>query len=135
MKSKEHWWEAYLKIIHTPGYFPLQVGQLISNFGDTLNYIALVFLISGQGLAVPGLIIFEVIPYILPGSVAGVVIDRVNRKTVRVLADIFRALLVPGLIFVVQTVRISQAAGLVCLHCPDNMLPVDCASRRRTARP
>lgn len=52
MKRKEHWWVAYLKIIHTPGYFPLWLSQLVSNFGDTLNYIALVvlvFQITGQG--------------------------------------------------------------------------------------
>ena len=116
MNKNEHWWEAYLKIIHTPSYFPLWLGQLVSNFGDTLNYIALVvlvFQISGQGLAVSGLIIFEVVPYILLGSVAGVVIDRVNRKTVLILADIFRALLVLGLMFADQLWQIYLLSTLL----------------------
>ena len=35
---------AYARVIASPRYFPLWLGQLISNFGDTLHYIALVVL-------------------------------------------------------------------------------------------
>jgi hypothetical protein len=37
--------QAYARVIACPGYLPLWLGQLISNFGDTLHCIALVVLV------------------------------------------------------------------------------------------
>ncbi len=42
---------SYGAVISSRRYFPLWLGQLVSNFGDTLHYIALVVLVfqlSGQ---------------------------------------------------------------------------------------
>lgn len=50
---------AYTDVARSPGYFPLWLSQLISNFGDTLHYIALVVLVfqlTGQGLAIAALL-------------------------------------------------------------------------------
>ncbi len=76
---------AYGDVIRSRTYFPLWLGQLLSSFGDTLHYIALVVLIfrlSGQGLAVAGVVAAEVVPALLLGPVAGVIIDRFSRKAV-----------------------------------------------------
>ena len=78
---------SYGAVLSSRRYFPLWLGQLVSNFGDTLHYIALVVLVfqlSGQGLAVAGLVAAEVIPVLLLGPIAGVVIDRFSRKAVLV---------------------------------------------------
>ena len=75
----------YVDVAGSPSYFPLWLSQLVSNFGDTLHYIALVILvfqITGQGVAVAILVAAEVIPILLLGPVAGVIIDRVDRKAV-----------------------------------------------------
>src|SRR5918911_5314188 len=88
---------TYARVIASPSYFPLWLGQLISNFGDTLHYIALVVLVfelTGQGVAVAGLVAAEVVPVLVLGPVAGVVIDRFSRKAVLIGADLFRAALV-----------------------------------------
>ncbi len=93
---------AYSEVIGSRLYFPLWLGQLISNFGDTLHYIALVVLVfqfTGQGLAVAGLVSAEIIPILLLGPVAGVIIDRFNRKGVLIGADLFRACLVLSLVW------------------------------------
>ena len=93
---------SYGAVISSRRYFPLWLGQLVSNFGDTLHYIALVVLVfqlSGQGLAVAGLVAAEVIPVLLLGPVAGVVIDRFSRKAVLIGADLFRAALVLSLVW------------------------------------
>jgi len=85
---------AYGRVIRSRSYFPLWLGQLFSNFGDTLHYIAvvvLVFQVTGQGVAVAGLVAAEVIPVLALGPVAGVIIDRISRKAVLVGADVFRA--------------------------------------------
>jgi MFS family permease len=93
---------AYARVVRSPSYAPLWLGQLTSSFGDTLHYVALVVLVyqlTGQGLAVAGLVAAEVIPVLLLGPVAGVVIDRFSRKAVLVGADLFRAALVLSLLW------------------------------------
>ncbi len=94
--------ESYGRVIASPTYLPLWLGQLLSSFGDTLHYIALVVLVfqlTGQGLAVAGLVAAEVIPVLLLAPVAGVVIDRISRKAVLIGADLFRASLVLTLLW------------------------------------
>jgi len=89
-------------VARSQSYFPLWLGQLVSNFGDTLHYIALVVLVfqlTGQGLAVAAVVVAEVIPTLLLGPIAGVVIDRLSRKTVLIGADLFRATLVLTLLW------------------------------------
>src|SRR5229473_3716326 len=93
---------AYGQVIGSRLYFPLWLGQLTSNFGDTLHYIALVVLVfelTGQGLAVASLVTAEIIPILLLGPVAGVLIDRFSRKGVLIGADLFRAVLALTLVW------------------------------------
>ncbi len=93
---------AYGDVIRSRTYFPLWLGQLLSNFGDTLHYIALVVLVfrlSGQGLAVAGVVATEIVPVLLLAPVAGVIIDRFSRKAVLIGADLLRAVLVASLIW------------------------------------
>lgn len=93
---------AYGSVARSPRYFPLWFGQLISNFGDTLHYIALVVLVyrlSGQGAAVAVLVAAEAVPVLLLGPVAGVIIDRFSRKGVLIGADLLRAALTLSLVW------------------------------------
>src|SRR6266702_24491 len=93
---------AYGGVVGSRRYFPLWLGQLASSFGDTLHYIALVVLVfqlSGQGIAVAGLVAAEIIPVLVLGPIAGVVIDRFSRKSVLIGADLFRAVLVLSLLW------------------------------------
>jgi hypothetical protein len=55
---------SYLRVVRTPAYFPLWLGQLVSNLGDTLNYVAIVVLVfglTGSGLAVSTVVVFEIV--------------------------------------------------------------------------
>ena len=93
---------SYADVIRSPSYFPLWLGQLVSSFGDTLNYIALVVLVyhlTGQGVAVAILVAAEIIPILVLGPVAGVIIDRFSRKSVLIASDLFRAVLVLSLVW------------------------------------
>ncbi len=94
--------KAYLDVLRSPRYFPLWLGQLVSTFGDTLHYIALVLLVyqlTGQGVAVAALVTAEILPVLFLGPVAGVVIDRFSRKTVLIGSDLVRAGLVITLLW------------------------------------
>lgn len=93
---------SYASVIASRRYFPLWLGQLVSSFGDTLHYIALVVLVfqlSGEGVAVAGLVAIEIVPVLLLGAVAGVVIDRFSRKGILIAADLARAVLVATLLW------------------------------------
>ena len=80
----------------------LWTGQVVSEVGDWLNNIAVLALViqlagaSGVGLAVALYAIARHLPLFLFGPVAGVVVDRVNRRRVMIAADIARALLALG---------------------------------------
>src|SRR5712691_11475901 len=93
---------SYGAVISSRRYFPLWLGQLVSNFGDSLHYIALVVLVfqlTGQGLAVAGLVAAEIVPVLLLAPIAGVIIDRFSRKSVLIGADLLRAGLVLSLLW------------------------------------
>lgn len=116
--------DNYVSVLRSPRYFPLWLGQLVSNFGDTLHYIALVVLVfqlTGQGLAVSGLVAAEIIPVLVLAPIAGVVIDRFSRKSVLIGADLFRALLVLTLVWPqgawhAYLVAAGLAAGNACFN-------------------
>ncbi len=94
--------QSYRDVARSPSYFPLWLSQLVSSFGDTLHYIALVVLVfqlTGQGVAVAILVAAEVVPVLLLGPIAGVFIDRFNRKSVLIGADLIRAVLVLSLVW------------------------------------
>lgn len=93
---------GYASVIGSRRYFPLWLGQLLSSFGDTLHYIALVVLVfelSGHGLAVAGLVALEIVPVLVLAPIAGVIIDRYSRKRVLITADLVRAVLALSLVW------------------------------------
>jgi MFS family permease len=88
--------------VRSPRYFPLWLSQLVSTCGDTLHYIALVVLVyqlTGRGAAVAVLVAAEILPVLVLGPVAGVVIDRFSRKAVLIGSDLVRAVLVLTLLW------------------------------------
>ncbi|MGH2562535.1 MAG: MFS transporter [Thermomicrobiales bacterium] len=93
---------SYARVARSPSYFPLWLGQLLSSFGDTLHYIALVVLVfelTGRGVAVAILVVAKIVPTLLLGPVAGIVIDRFSRKRVLIGADLGRAILALSLVW------------------------------------
>jgi len=79
--------------------------QTISQFGDKLDYIALIGIIgifpaSRTPILLSQLMIFMTLPIILFGPIAGVLVDRWHKKKVLVVCDALRmvcALLIPAL--------------------------------------
>jgi MFS family permease len=77
-----------------PNYRNLWIGQVVSEIGDHFNNIAVFSLAVGatkSGLVVSGVMLARAIPAMLIGPAAGVVLDRLNRKTVMIVSDLTRA--------------------------------------------
>ncbi|HEX6623854.1 MAG TPA: MFS transporter, partial [Pyrinomonadaceae bacterium] len=87
----------------------LWTGQVVSEIGDWLNNIAVLALaiqLAGAGrvgLAIAVYAIARHLPLFLFGPVAGVVVDRVDRRRVMIAADLLRALLALGFLFADRT--------------------------------
>jgi MFS family permease len=79
-------------------------GQVVSEIGDHFNNIAvfsLALALTHSGLAVTGIMLSRAIPAVLAGPIAGVTLDRLNRKHVMIASDLIRAVLALGFILCV----------------------------------
>lgn len=81
----------------------LWLGQVVSQLGDWLDYVALLTLLlklTGSGTVVAGMLVARFLPTFFTSPIAGVVVDRWNRKRIMVTADVCRAVLVLGLLLI-----------------------------------
>jgi MFS family permease len=72
------------------------MGQVVSEVGDHFNSIAVLSLalhLTGSGVAVGGVMIARTLPAILAGPIAGVVLDRFDRKKIMIASDVVRAVI------------------------------------------
>ncbi|MBI2689296.1 MAG: MFS transporter [Acidobacteria bacterium] len=72
------------------------MGQVVSEIGDHFNTIAVFSLILAQtnsGLAVAGVMLSRAIPMLLAGPLAGVSLDRFDRRQIMIWSDMVRAVL------------------------------------------
>ena len=80
-------------------------GQVVSEIGDHFNNIAVFSLAVGHskpGLVVTGVMLSRAIPAVLAGPLAGVVLDRANRKQVMIASDLIRAVVAMAFILTVR---------------------------------
>ncbi|HJZ96626.1 MAG TPA: MFS transporter [Candidatus Solibacter sp.] len=77
------------------------IGQVVSEVGDHFNNIAVFSLalkLTGSGMVVTLVMLSRAIPAILAGPLAGVVLDRMDRKRVMIASDLIRAVVALGFI-------------------------------------
>jgi len=92
----------------------LWVGGMISNLGDWLLLIALPFHVyqrTGSALATGTMFVAETIPSILLGSVAGVFVDRWDRRRTMIVCTVAQA----GLTLMLLTVRSPEKFWIIYL--------------------
>jgi MFS family permease len=75
----------------------LYIGQTISQLGDWFNAVAVFALLldlTGSATAVAWMMIVQFLPVALVGPLAGVVVDRVDRRRLMIITDLLRGCLV-----------------------------------------
>ena len=80
-------------------YRRIWLGQVVSEIGDHFNNIAVFSLAletTRSGLVVSWIMISRAIPAILAGPMAGVILDRLDRKRIMIASDLVRAALALG---------------------------------------
>ena len=101
------------------GYWPLVVGNrnfrrlwlgtVISLLGDWFNTIALYVLITqltGSPLALGAVFITKMLPWALSAPLAGVLVDRYNRRRLMIGTDLLRAVVVLGFLLIDQPAEV-----------------------------
>jgi MFS family permease len=95
---------GYFELVRKNGnYRNLWFGQIISLLGDWFNLIAsasLIATLTQSGVAVGSLFVVRMLAPFLISPLAGVFADRYNRKRLLITADISRAFIVLGFLFV-----------------------------------
>lgn len=81
------------------------MGQVVSEVGDHFNNIAVFSLAvkyPDSGMVVTGVLLSRAIPAVLAGPLAGVLLDRWDRKRIMITSDLVRALVALGFIYTLQ---------------------------------
>src|SRR6202790_302935 len=95
---------SYVSILRNNRDFRLlYIGQTISQLGDWFNAIAVYALLldlTGSATAVAWMMIVQFLPVAVVGPLAGVVVDRVDRRRLMIATDLLRGSLILGLLLV-----------------------------------
>ena len=79
-------------------------GQVVSEIGDHFNNVAVFSLAlanTRSGLVVTGIMLSRAIPAVMAGPVAGVILDRLDRKRIMIASDLIRAVVAFGFILAI----------------------------------
>ena len=86
------------ELLRDKNFSLLWFSQIISNFGDRLNQMALIGLIyartPGSTIELAKLLSFTIFPVFIVGPIAGIYVDRWNRKYTMIACDLLRGILV-----------------------------------------
>jgi len=93
----------FSEVLRNRDFLALWLGQVISQIGDSFTYLALLITVNrltGSTVAMGFMVISLTLPQLIFSFLAGVVVDRVDRKRVMVVSDLLRGLLVLAFITV-----------------------------------
>jgi MFS family permease len=102
---------AYRELLKNRNYLRLWIGQIISAMGDWFivgALFALVYKLSSSSSAISLMMFFRFLPAILLGFLAGVFIDRWDRKATLIFCDLARGALVIAFAF-------ANSLAMVCI--------------------
>ena len=94
------------------------IGQVVSEIGDHFNNIAVFSLAmetTHSGLVISGIMLSRAIPAIMAGPMAGVILDRFDRKRIMLASDLIRAVVALAFVLMVRHPSTSLLYGLSAL--------------------
>lgn len=98
-----------------PAFRNLFLGQTISRLGDAVDDIAVIWLvlqITGSALATATALVFQILPTLLFGLLAGALVDRWDRRRTMVAMDVIRA----GIVLAIPLLRGQDLLTLPLLY-------------------
>jgi DHA3 family macrolide efflux protein-like MFS transporter len=89
--------KRYVRLFRNRSFLALWLGQTVSFVGDYFYFLAIPIMVeklTGSALQVGLSVIFSSLPILLLGPIAGVFVDRWDRKRTMIVSDLLRGLLV-----------------------------------------
>jgi MFS family permease len=109
---------------HNRNYRFTWIGQIVSEVGDHFNNVAVLSLAitaTHNGAVIAGIMLSRAIPAVLAGPVAGVLLDRFDRKRIMIVSDLVRGVVALGFITAIgykQTWLLYVLSALLMLASP-----------------
>ncbi|MFQ5570930.1 MAG: MFS transporter [Rhodothermales bacterium] len=97
----------------------LWMGNVISLLGDWFNTIALYTMVSrltGSPFALGAVFIFKMLPWALASPIAGIIVDRFNRRRLMIGSDLVRAVVVLGFLLIDEASEVYLLYVLIALQ-------------------
>src|SRR3989442_8359270 len=91
-----------------PNYRYTWMAQVVSEIGDYFNNVAVFALVmekSGSGLVVSGVMLARAVPAVLAGPIAGVLLDRLDRRRIMIASDLVRAVVALAFLLTIHQPR------------------------------
>jgi len=88
---------SFVDVLRNRDFLGLWLGQVISQTGDSFTFLALLITVNqltGSTASMGLMMISLTLPQLLFSFLAGVIVDRVDRKKIMILSDLLRAVLV-----------------------------------------
>ncbi|HNX81387.1 MAG TPA: MFS transporter [Candidatus Omnitrophota bacterium] len=110
----------FSEVLKTRNFFFLWIGQIISQIGDRLDQMALIAFVysrsPGSALEIAKILSFTIIPVFLIGPIAGVYVDRWDRRRTMYACDFLRSALVLTIpLFLFYTKHLSFVYAIIFL--------------------
>jgi MFS family permease len=95
---------GYIELLRSNrGFRMLWLGQVVSQMGDWFDTIAVYTIalrLTGSSRSVALIMVARFLPSVIMGPLSGVIADRFNRRSIMIVSDVMRALVVLGFLFV-----------------------------------
>ncbi len=105
----------FTEVLKNRNFFLLWIGQIISQLGDRLNQMALIYFVyaksPGSTLSIAKILSFTIIPVFLIGPIAGVYVDRWDRRRIMYISDFLRA----ALVLCIAVLLLNKSLGWIYL--------------------
>jgi len=125
---------TFRNLLRDPVFSRLYRAILVSSLGDWIGFVAVVALVTriggvSAGFAVSGVMLARLLPSIVFGPFAGVLVDRFDRKRLMVIADVVRGIgyatmpLIPQLPWIYGVSFLIECLSLLWTPARDAMIP------------
>jgi len=125
---------TFRNLLRDPVFSRMYRAILVSSLGDWIGFVAVVALVTrigggSAGFAVSGVMLARLLPSIVFGPFAGVLVDRFDRKRLMVIADVVRGIgyatmpLIPQLPWIYGISFLIECLSLLWTPARDAMIP------------
>lgn len=129
---------TYRDVLSNRRFLALWLAQVLSQIADNFLYFVLIVAVyrtTGSNTAVSGLVLSFTLPALTIGLIAGVIVDRVDKRQVLLLTNVARGLLAIAFIFLTGSLPSVFVLGLITSCFRQLFMPAEAATLPRLLRP